>query len=122
MVPPKLLENIVILCFERRFSKQNSVIRLKSNILGPPNFWAGYTTVANLSSPKKARSCPKKASESQIAGLRHIYIKHAQPHTKQTLKHVKNIDITQAQSLKAYSFPVITLSCICFFINSIDHF
>jgi len=27
--PPKFLENIVILCFERRFSKQNSVIRLK---------------------------------------------------------------------------------------------
>jgi len=26
MAPPKFLENIVILCFERRFSKQNSVI------------------------------------------------------------------------------------------------
>ena len=35
---PKFLENIVILCFERRFSKQNSVIRLKSNIL-PPQFF-----------------------------------------------------------------------------------
>jgi len=32
-MPPKFLEKIVILCFERRFSKQNSVIRLKSNIL-----------------------------------------------------------------------------------------
>ena len=30
---PKFVENIVILCFERRFSKQNSVIRLKLNIL-----------------------------------------------------------------------------------------
>jgi len=30
---PKFLENTVILCFERRFSKQNSVIRLKLNIL-----------------------------------------------------------------------------------------
>jgi len=29
----KFLENIVILCFERRFSKQNSVIRLNLNIL-----------------------------------------------------------------------------------------
>jgi len=38
--PPKSLENIVILCFEKRFSKQNSVIRLKSNILAPPNFLA----------------------------------------------------------------------------------
>jgi len=33
MPPPKFVENIVILCFERRFSKQNSVIRLKLNIL-----------------------------------------------------------------------------------------
>jgi len=40
----KFLENIVILSFERRFSKQNSVIRLKSNILPPANFWAGYAT------------------------------------------------------------------------------
>jgi len=48
---PKFLENIEIVCFERRFSKQNSVIRLKLNILAPskffatpPNFWAGYAT------------------------------------------------------------------------------
>jgi len=27
------------------FSKQTSVIRLKLNILAPPNFWAGYATV-----------------------------------------------------------------------------
>jgi len=46
----KFLGNILILCFERRFSKKNSVIRLKSNILTPsdfsstPNFWAGYAT------------------------------------------------------------------------------
>jgi len=37
---PKVLENIVILCFEMRFSKQNSVIRLKSNILTPQNFYS----------------------------------------------------------------------------------
>ena len=36
--PPKFLENIVIVCFESRFSKQNSVIRLKSNILATPKF------------------------------------------------------------------------------------
>ena len=36
LAPLKFLENIVILCFERRFSKQNSVIRLKSNISPPP--------------------------------------------------------------------------------------
>ena len=45
-MPPTFLENIVILCFESRFSKQNSVIRLKSNILAPQNFWAGYATAA----------------------------------------------------------------------------
>jgi len=35
---PKILENVAVLCFERRFSKQNSVIRLKSNILGTRKF------------------------------------------------------------------------------------
>ena len=35
----KFLEHIVILCFERRFSKQNSVIRVKSNILPPPQIF-----------------------------------------------------------------------------------
>jgi len=35
---PTFLENIVILCFKRRFSKQNSFIRLKSNIVDPLKF------------------------------------------------------------------------------------
>ena len=39
-VPPKFLEHIIILWLERRFPKQNSVIRLKSNILPTPNFFA----------------------------------------------------------------------------------
>ena len=39
MAPPKCLENIVTLCFEKRFSKQNSVIRLKSYTLTPPKFF-----------------------------------------------------------------------------------
>ena len=47
-MPPRFLENIVILCFERRFSKQNSVIRLKSTILPPTNFWVGYGTGISL--------------------------------------------------------------------------
>jgi len=33
--PPKFLECIVILCFERWYPKQNSVFGLKSNILAP---------------------------------------------------------------------------------------
>jgi len=35
---PKFLQSMVILRFKKRFSKQNSVIRLKSNILAPPKF------------------------------------------------------------------------------------
>jgi len=51
VMTPKFVENRVIFCFERPFSRQNSVIRLKSNILAPkfirspPNFWVGYATV-----------------------------------------------------------------------------
>ena len=48
---PQILENVVILCFEKRFSKQNTVIRLKSNILPlPKNFWAGYATASRIPS------------------------------------------------------------------------
>jgi len=46
MASSKFLENIVILCFERRFSKQNSVIRMKSYTLASPKFWAGYATAS----------------------------------------------------------------------------
>jgi len=41
---PEFLEHIVILCFERRYPKQNNVILLKSNILASQYFWAGYAT------------------------------------------------------------------------------
>jgi len=44
--PPKILEDIVILCFERRFSQQNNVSRLKSNILAHQNFWTGDATAS----------------------------------------------------------------------------
>jgi len=36
--PPKFLEHVVILCFERRFPKQNIVICQKPNTLGPQMF------------------------------------------------------------------------------------
>jgi len=39
----KFLAYVVILCFERRYPKQNSVICLISNILSP-KFCAGYAT------------------------------------------------------------------------------
>jgi len=35
MFPTKISANIVILCFESRYRKQNGAIRLKSNILAP---------------------------------------------------------------------------------------
>ena len=50
MPPPKFVENIVILCFERRFSKQNSVIRLKSNILVPLKIF-GLPPIFGLAMP-----------------------------------------------------------------------
>ena len=50
VIHPKFLENIVILCYERRFSKQNSVVRLKSNILPPKKFVGWLSHCANATS------------------------------------------------------------------------
>ena len=36
--PPQIFRTYSHWCFERRYHKQNSVIRIKSNILSPPNF------------------------------------------------------------------------------------
>jgi len=41
---PKYLACPVILCFEKRCPKQNTVSRLKSNAWSPLTFWAGYAT------------------------------------------------------------------------------
>jgi len=46
-VHPKFLEHIVILCCEKRYPKQNSVIPLKSNILASPKFF-GPTQIFGL--------------------------------------------------------------------------
>jgi len=43
-MPPRFLEYLVILCFEGRYSKQNAVSRLKSNILAPQKLWADCVT------------------------------------------------------------------------------
>ena len=42
--PSKFLEYLVILCFKRQYLKQNTVARLKSNILTHPQLWAGQYT------------------------------------------------------------------------------
>jgi len=65
--PPKFLENTVILCFERRFSKQNSVIRLKTDILLPPKFlgWLRYWSPdASLRFPPNKKPFYKRAENS----------------------------------------------------------
>ena len=54
MPPKKFLEHIVILCFERRFFKQNSVIRIISNI--PPPKYFGPSQIFELATPL-SRSC-----------------------------------------------------------------
>jgi len=40
--PPKYLAYLVILCFETRCRKPNTVAHLKSKDLAPQTFWAGY--------------------------------------------------------------------------------
>jgi len=44
MALPNFLEDLVILCFKKEYLKQNTVARLKSNILTHPKFWAGLAT------------------------------------------------------------------------------
>jgi len=63
-MPPKFLENIVILCFKRRFSKQNSVIRQISNIFSPQNFWPGYTTCHTWSNDCLQQGCNTCSNDS----------------------------------------------------------
>jgi len=45
----------MILCFEKHFSKQNSIIRLKSSILAPPKFlgWLSYWKLTVLETEKQ---------------------------------------------------------------------
>ena len=44
MAFPNFLEYLGILCFKWQYLKQNTVARLKSNILAHPKFWAGHDT------------------------------------------------------------------------------
>ena len=50
--PSKFSKHIVILCFERRYPKQNSGIYLKSDILAPPKYlgWLRYCRVTDTCS------------------------------------------------------------------------
>jgi len=42
--PSKFLEYLVILCLKRQYVKKYTVVRVKSNILTHPKFWAGHDT------------------------------------------------------------------------------
>ena len=68
--PPIFLENIVILCFERRFSKQNSVIRLKSNILPPTQIFGLAKPLLRRSRLPGLRS--RRCKESEVSGWSRI--------------------------------------------------
>ena len=62
-VIPQIFRTHSHLCFVRRYHKQNSVIRLKSNYLAttkffaPPNFWDGYATVCRGKLPNLRANC-----------------------------------------------------------------
>jgi len=71
MLPPKVLENIVILCFERRFSKQNNVFHLKSNIWPPQKIFGPdqtFVLATPLSIPvkKKTENTAKNAKNNNL--------------------------------------------------------
>jgi len=71
--------------------------------------------VANLSlHQQKARPCPQKSQKKPNSSFKAYTHETYKPNTKYTLKLIRHIDIIQLQSLEAFSFPLISLSCICF--------
>ena len=72
--PQKFLENIVIFCFERRFSKQNSVIRLKLNIL---LYTAEYCFYIFLFLGSEGRAMPQWPPPPYASGHKHIAWRHS---------------------------------------------
>ena len=58
--PPVFRTYPVVLCFERRCPKPNTVARLNSKYFGSPKFWAGYTSVSRQSYAIRSLSLIKK--------------------------------------------------------------
>ena len=89
--PTKFLENIVILCFERRFSKQNSVIRLESNILPIPKFF-GPLQISGLATPLSG-SCSTALGKlwPEVSKRATYWVFQPQFYVDQMLLHSKNI-------------------------------
>ena len=78
---PTFLENTVILRFERLFSKQNSVIRLKSNILAPPNFFDPTTALNSFTKPSQALFRTKTSSRIKTMFQSCDKFRQDQPHS-----------------------------------------
>ena len=77
-------KHIVILCLERRYLKQNTVVCLKPSALAPrkffwplPNFWAGYATVADtlwsVHILNKTPICWESTMQNNTLSLREIF-------------------------------------------------
>jgi len=91
--PPQIFAKMVILCFERRFSKQTSVIRIKSYTLPPSNFWAGYATAPRLNVPAY-RDPVKRCNFRKADWKRFCFL------TTKSVKRLPSPDITNIE--KAY--------------------
>ena len=118
---PKILENIVILCFERRFSKQNSVIRLKSNILTPQNFlpppkylgWLHHRSLVNVRKIENFQCCSVLCKQKCQVEIDHIklffqFIKLNEEITRLAISMANDILFKQKyQSLAIRSKPLV---------------
>ena len=93
---PQLLEHIFILCFERRFSKQNSTIRLKSNTLTPKFLgWLRHWVYVVVRSCFRWRttSAASKSPQTEVcneAGLLQFFIENFFGHRK--YKYMKSVN------------------------------
>jgi len=80
---------------------------------------APSTRVPNLSlsSPKKARPFSFLSQKKPDTSFKAYSLqkKNIQNQTQKTSKLVRNIGMIQLHSLEAFSFPIITLSYICFY-------
>jgi len=98
-MPPKFFENIVILCFGRCFSKQNSVLRLKSDILAPPKFlgWLCHCL------------CDVKLSGKSIQGRIKGYGARSNFYSRAPMTYL------MTSSFVKYMFSLIRNILVCFF-------
>jgi len=101
---PKFLAYIVILRFERRYPKQNSVIRLKANILLHPNFLlhpmlARYATAGEgPASPRSWRLKNFVQISKDVTPERHCFFKRRLEFKKSSYFSCNTVQAGQAAS------------------------